>query len=112
MIVIISYEISLLRTEMELLAREKKGIVLNPDNQSIMYIRKHKPKLIILDLSSAESLIYEVYTSIKKEFPETKFILTGFQKFIKGPFENVNEVKIFPYNTKKVKQVIKEQFKL
>ncbi|MEO0223600.1 MAG: hypothetical protein ABIL76_00715 [candidate division WOR-3 bacterium] len=110
--VIISYDISLLRAEMEQLAKEKKSIVLNPDNQALLYIKKHKPKVIILDISSAESLLYEIYLAIKNEIPDAKFIITGFQKFLKGKFEEVEGFKVFPYNSKKIKQILKEQFKL
>jgi len=110
--VIISYDISLLRVEMEQLAKEKKSMVLNPDNQAILYIKKHKPKVIILDISSAESLLYEVYLAIKNEIPDAKFIITGFQKFLKGKFEEVEAFKVFPYNSRKIKQILKEQFKL
>ncbi|MDT7880071.1 MAG: hypothetical protein RQ990_04385 [Candidatus Hydrothermia bacterium] len=110
--VIVSYDISLLRAEMEQLAKEKKSIVLNPDNQAILYIKKHKPKVIILDISSAESLLYEVYLAIKNEIPDAKFIITGYQKFLRGKFEEVEGFKVFPYSSKKVKQILKEQFKL
>ncbi len=110
--VIISYDISLLRVIMEELAKEKKSIVLNPDNQAILYIKKHKPKVIILDISSAESLLYEFYLAIKNEIPDAKFIITGFQKSVKGKFEEVEEFKVFPYNSKKIKQILREQFKL
>ncbi|MEO0144884.1 MAG: hypothetical protein ABIL49_03620 [candidate division WOR-3 bacterium] len=110
--VIISYDISLLRGEMEQLAKEKRTIVLNPDNQALIYIKKNKPKVIILDISSAESLLYEIYTAIKNEIPDAKFIITGFQKTVKGNFSKVDGFKVFPYNSKKIKQILREQFKL
>ncbi|MEO0202756.1 MAG: hypothetical protein ABIL37_03415 [candidate division WOR-3 bacterium] len=110
--VVISYDISLLRAEMEQLAKEKKALVLNPDNQALLYIKKNKPKVVILDISSAESLLYEIYIAIKKEIPDTKFIITGFQKAVKGDFSKIEAFKVFPYNSKKLKQILKEQFKL
>ncbi len=97
---------------MEQLAKEKKAVLLNPDNQALAYIKKHKPKIIILDISSAETLLYEIYTAIKSEIPDVQFILVGYQKYIKGKFEKNESFKVFPYNSKKVKEILREQFKL
>ncbi len=110
--VIISADISLLRTEMEQLAKEKKAVLLNPDNQAFAYIKKHKPKVIILDISSAESLLYEIYTAIRNEIPDAQFIILGYQRSAKGKFENIQAFKVFPYNRRRFKQILREHFKL
>jgi hypothetical protein len=109
--VIISYEISLLRSELENLGKSKKIPILNPDNQAIIYIQKRKPKVVILDISSAETLIHEIYESITSLGIETQFVITSFQKRLHPKFQNIDAIRILPYNRKKLEETLKKILK-